>query len=100
MPSRKPALIPPGTMVLVEWVDAHSHDGWVDSGDMKELRRLLTPHRCQSIGWVLEHTPYQIALIGCRGPDPARDRAGTDIGGLWVVPSPMLRRIKALAVAK
>jgi len=99
MPKRKPKFIEPGTLVRVDWIDAHSYDGWVDGDDLKELRRLLTPHRCQSVGYVLEHSLSQIVLIQSRGADPSKPGSNADLCGIFVIPSPMMRNIRVLHAA-
>lgn len=36
-------------LVLIEWLDSHSGDGWQPLNEIKKTNR---PIRCQSVGWL------------------------------------------------
>jgi len=57
----------PGTLVHVSWVDAHTHDSWVNEGE-ENFERAMIPHSCESVGWVIRHTAKQLVIAASRGP--------------------------------
>jgi hypothetical protein len=86
-----PKYLEPGTLVLVEWHDAHSYDPWLPHDD-PEKERILTLEMCETVGWVTRHDEKSIALH-------ASHNAGND-GATWVIPGGMVVTIKRLSVAK
>ena len=47
----------PGTLVLIDWLDASSDHGWQPSADVKNK-----PDPVRSVGWVLKHDKHAITL--------------------------------------
>jgi len=76
-------------LVMVEWIDAISHDGgaWLSADDDN-----LEPSNCRSVGWVLKDTERYIHIAAHFSND------GADMGGDICIPKGCIKRVKGLVI--
>ena len=72
-------------LVLIEWHDATSTDGWMDEKKVEEEATTL----CQSVGWLVKNNKKHTTLVSHKGVDPADG----DYGAIWTIPTSCIERI-------
>lgn len=82
---------PPRRLVIVEWIDSSSGEGWRPTD---ELATQTAPVRCQSVGWVLAETKEAIVLVAhtSGGHNSYREYARGDIS----IPKGCVTRVRKL----
>lgn len=77
-------------LVEVTWVDSFTHDaGWMTADDYVTSAN-TEEYLIRTVGFLLAKTPKRVIL------SPSRDHFGK-CSGIWVIPTPMIRRIRRLS---
>lgn len=75
-------------IVLVEWTDSCSRDGW---HDVEKSPSTYQTAKCRSVGWLLEKDENRVVLFS--------DGWGDEIGRIMAIPMGCVKSIKTLARA-
>lgn len=72
-------------IVLVEWHDANSIDGWKPAQQIDQMK----PTTIQSVGWLHRRTKKETVLVSHISEDK-------DHGAIWTIPTGCIVRIVSL----
>ncbi len=72
-------------LVLIEWHDANSVDGWVSDAHLENM----APTSIRSVGWIKRRTKREIVLVSHMSDD--KDR-----GAIWTIPTGCVTKITSL----
>ena len=70
------ALCPAGKLVLIEWEDIVSQNGWADKQEAKRGK----PATCLSVGWIIHRDNRKITIGSDTGDDEYGNRTTIPMG--------------------
>jgi hypothetical protein len=79
-----------GQLVMVEWLDATTQNGWSPAEDRRE------PERCLTVGWLLRDDEIAISIAASLGFDDDGEING--VNAVTTIPHGMVHRIKKVKV--
>lgn len=89
----------PGDMVLVEWDDAHQHEGWHDIDDRIEENSFF---RCETVGWLVHEDERKVVIATSVAESRMSVRIESDISlsSVITIPRGCITGMRSLSVGK
>ena len=78
-------------LVLIEWEDAHSSNGWQKMSAIKANGVETLP--CRNVGWLVKKTKKQTVLTHALSDENLKDSSGH---GHFTIPNAMIRKVTVL----